>query len=72
MQPKVVVHIDPSRQADAIPFGIVGGPFVVIRLQPMPGALVRYTVTCQSPDEDEEEHIVRSESIPGMLSQTSM
>ncbi|KIM25909.1 hypothetical protein M408DRAFT_330906 [Serendipita vermifera MAFF 305830] len=67
---KVVVHVDPSREADTIPFGIVGGPFVLIRLQPMPGGLCRYNVTCNSPDEDEEEHIVHSEMVPGRIINT--
>jgi protein ECT2 len=70
-QPKVVVHIDPSREADAIPFGIVGGPFVIIRLQPMVGGLCRYNVTCHSPDEDEDEDIVRSEMVPSRVVRTS-
>lgn len=67
----MVVHIDPSRGADTIPFGIVGGPFVIIRLQPMAGGLCRYNVTCHSPDEDEDEDIVRSEMVPMRVVQTS-
>ncbi|KAG9053818.1 hypothetical protein FS842_007030, partial [Serendipita sp. 407] len=69
-KPKVVVHVDPSREADAIPFGIVSGPFVIIRLQPMAGGLCRYNVTCNSPDEAEEEHILHSEVVPTRIMQT--
>ncbi|PVF99989.1 hypothetical protein CPB86DRAFT_702137 [Serendipita vermifera] len=69
-KPKVVVHIDPSRRADAIPFGVVSGPFVVIRLQPMEGALCRYNVTCTSPDEEEEEDIVHTDVVPSRIMQT--
>ena len=71
LQPKVVVHVDSSNEADRIPFGIVGGPFVIIRLQPMPGGLCRYNVTCNSLDEDEEEHILHFEAVPARILQTS-
>ncbi|CCA70680.1 hypothetical protein PIIN_04614 [Serendipita indica DSM 11827] len=67
---KVVVHVDSSNEADRIPFGIVGGPFVVIRLQPMPGGLCRYNITCNSPDEEEEEHILHTEVVPIRILQT--
>ncbi|KAG8796883.1 hypothetical protein FRC17_007919, partial [Serendipita sp. 399] len=70
-KPKVVIHVDPSKEADKIPFGIVGGPFVVIRLQPMEGGLCRYNVTCNSPDEEEEEHILHLEVVPGRIMQTT-
>jgi hypothetical protein len=38
---KVVLHVDPSGVADPIPFGIEGGPFVIIRVQPMDGDVSR-------------------------------
>ena len=67
----MVVHIDPSRQADPIPFGIVGGPFVIIRLQPMPGSLCRYNITCHDPDEEEKEDIIHSDMVPTRIVRTS-
>ncbi|EKM59750.1 uncharacterized protein PHACADRAFT_88401 [Phanerochaete carnosa HHB-10118-sp] len=57
---KAVVHIDPSGAADSIPFGNPGAPFVIVRLQPMPGEVSRWSVNCSDPDDQGEEDIVEN------------
>lgn len=64
------MHIDPQGSADPIEFGI-RGPFVVVRVLPMPGDLVRYIATsCHSGDESVED-IVPFALVPGAIIQLS-
>ena len=57
-QTKVVVQIDPLGDADPVPFGVHGPPYVVIRVQPTEHNVVRFKITSSDPtDENEEEHV---------------
>ncbi|TFY63590.1 hypothetical protein EVJ58_g3151 [Rhodofomes roseus] len=69
-KPKVVVHIDPLGSADRIPFGGRSPPYVVITVQPMPGALSRYEVTSNDPDDETESDIVHNTVVPARVVQT--
>lgn len=77
-QPKVVLHVDQSGTADPIPIGARGGPFVVIRVQPIDTDRCRFTVSTrrprldrESPDEDEEEEeTVSTVTLPEKVVQT--
>lgn len=75
-QPKVVVHIDAEGTADPVPFGMGGpgaggAPYVVIRVQPLAGELCRFSVSSCNDDDEREEDIVHSPSIPARIVQTS-
>lgn len=71
MQPKIVLHIDASGSADEITFGIGAPPYVVVRVQPMPGDLSRFVVFSSDPDDETTEDIVHTASIPGRIVDTS-
>ncbi|KAI0722338.1 hypothetical protein C8T65DRAFT_600229 [Cerioporus squamosus] len=66
---KIVMHIDQEGVADAIPFGDIEGPYVVVRVQPMAGELARYNVTSSYEDEPEED-IMQTSRIPERIVQT--
>ena len=68
---KAVVHIDASGNADPLPFGARGGPFVVMRVRPIGGELSRYLVRSSDPNDKGEEDIVHTASVPGRIIQTS-
>ena len=70
-QPKVIVHIDPLGHGDPIPFGGRGPPYVVIKVQPMPGALSRYEVTSNDPNDETENDIIHNAVVPARIVQTS-
>ncbi|KAI9000706.1 hypothetical protein BD414DRAFT_10534 [Trametes punicea] len=67
---KIVMHVDPTGVADAIPFGSHAPPYVVVRVQPMAGELSRYTVTSSDPDDEPEEDIMQTGRIPERILQT--
>ncbi|KZS91196.1 hypothetical protein SISNIDRAFT_456791 [Sistotremastrum niveocremeum HHB9708] len=69
-KPKVVFHIDPLGTADPIPFGVGGGPCVVIRVQPMAGELCRFSVTSTDPNDEGEEDIEQTPNIPSRVVRT--
>ncbi|KAH9938052.1 uncharacterized protein B0H18DRAFT_1099934 [Fomitopsis serialis] len=69
-KPKVVVHIDPMGSGDPIPFGGRSPPYVVIKVQPMPGALSRYEVASNDPDDETESDIVHNDVVPARIVQT--
>ncbi|KAG8711425.1 hypothetical protein FRC08_015914, partial [Ceratobasidium sp. 394] len=74
-KPKVVVHIDAEGTADPIPFGMgglgaSGAPYVVIRVQPIAGELCRFAVSSCNEDDEREEDIVHTPSVPGRIVQT--
>ena len=69
-QTKIVMHIDQEGVADAIPFGDIDGPYVIVRVQPMAGELARYSVTSSYEDEPEED-IMQTSRIPERIVQTS-
>ena len=71
-QTKVVLHIDSLGNADPLPFGMDGPPYVVIRVKPMPADLCRYSVHSLDPDEEPEEDVVQSDRVPSRVIQTSM
>lgn len=76
LQPKVVVHIDAEGTADPVPFGMGGpgaggAPYVVIRVQPIAGELCRFAVSSCNEDDEREEDIVHTPSVPGRIVQTS-
>ncbi|RDX53766.1 hypothetical protein OH76DRAFT_1342147 [Lentinus brumalis] len=66
---KIVMHIDQEGVADAIPFGDIEGPYVIVRVQPMAGELARYNVTSSYEDEPEED-IMQTARIPERIVQT--
>ncbi|KAI0751111.1 hypothetical protein C8Q80DRAFT_1155611 [Daedaleopsis nitida] len=66
---KIVMHIDQEGLADAIPFGDVEGPYVVVKIQPMAGELARYNVTSSYEDEPEED-IMQTSRIAERIVQT--
>ena len=68
----MVVHIDPLGHGDPIPFGGRGPPYVVIKVQPMPGALSRYEVTSNDPNDETENDIVHNAVVPARIVQTSI
>ncbi|VDB90118.1 unnamed protein product [Peniophora sp. CBMAI 1063] len=68
---KVVVQIDPFGNADPLPFGARGPPYVVIRVQPIEGELSRYRVLSSDPHDDhDEEDIVQTGRVPDRVIQT--
>ncbi|EJD36599.1 hypothetical protein AURDEDRAFT_154587 [Auricularia subglabra TFB-10046 SS5] len=69
---KVILHIDQSGSADPVPFGASGsgGPFVVIRIQPLANEHFRYSVSTRQPDEDPDEDEVHKMNIPERVVQT--
>ncbi|GBE79841.1 predicted protein [Sparassis crispa] len=67
---KVVLQIDALGSADPIPFGMQGPPFVVVRVQPIPGDLSRYKVTSSDPNDEDEEDIVQTGRVPERIVQT--
>ncbi|THH05620.1 hypothetical protein EW145_g4663 [Phellinidium pouzarii] len=67
---KVVLHIDSLGNADPLPFGMDGPPYVVVRLQPLPGELCRYTVRSSDPDDEKEEDVVQTSSVPTRIVHT--
>ncbi|KAG9122598.1 hypothetical protein FRC07_000961, partial [Ceratobasidium sp. 392] len=74
-KPKVVVHIDAGGTADPLPFGMggpgtSGAPYVVIRVQPLAGELCRFAVSSCNEDDEREEDIVHTPSVPGRIVQT--
>ncbi|KEP51744.1 RhoGEF gef2 protein [Rhizoctonia solani 123E] len=70
-KPKVVVHIDAEGTADPLPFGMGGAaPYVVIRVQPLAGELCRFAVSSCNEDDEREEDIVHTPSVPGRIVQT--
>ncbi|CAE6503423.1 unnamed protein product [Rhizoctonia solani] len=70
-KPKVVVHIDAEGTADPLPFGMGGAaPFVVIRVQPLAGELCRFAVSSCNEEDEREEDIVHTPSVPGRIVQT--
>jgi hypothetical protein len=71
LQTKVVVHIDELGTSDPLPFGINGPPFVVIRVQPIAGALARYKVTSSDPSDESEEDIVQTGRVSDRVIHTS-
>ncbi|KAF8524603.1 hypothetical protein BU17DRAFT_84640 [Hysterangium stoloniferum] len=70
VKPKVVLHVDAGGAADALPFGLGGPPYVIVRVQPMAGELCRYAVTSCDPDDDGEEDIVHTATVPSRIVQT--
>ncbi|KAF8592181.1 hypothetical protein K439DRAFT_1626199 [Ramaria rubella] len=69
-KPKIVLHIDPSGAADPLPFGINAPPYVIVRVQPMAGELCRYAVTSSDPNDEKEEDIVHTATVPARIVQT--
>ncbi|CAE7058756.1 unnamed protein product [Rhizoctonia solani] len=69
-KPKVVVHIDAEGAADPLPFGMGGAPYVVIRVQPLAGELCRFAVSSCNEEDEREEDIVHTPSVPGRIVQT--
>ncbi|KAJ1308946.1 hypothetical protein OPQ81_004629 [Rhizoctonia solani] len=70
-KPKVVVHIDAEGTADPLPFGMGGAaPYVIIRIQPLAGELCRFAVSSCNEDDEREEDIVHTPSVPGRIVQT--
>ena len=66
-----MVHIDELGTSDPLPFGINGPPFVVIRVQPIAGALARYKVTSSDPSDESEEDIVQTGRVSDRVIHTS-
>jgi protein ECT2 len=71
LQTKVVLHIDELGTSDPVPFGVNGPPFVSIRVQPIAGALCRYKVTSNDPNEENEEDIVQIGRVSDRVIHTS-
>ncbi|KAF8743234.1 Guanine nucleotide exchange factor for Rho/Rac/Cdc42-like GTPases, partial [Rhizoctonia solani] len=70
-KPKVMVHIDAEGTADPLPFGMAGAPpYVVIRVQPLAGELCRFAVSSCNEEDEREEDIVHTPSVPGRIVQT--
>ncbi|CAE6396665.1 unnamed protein product [Rhizoctonia solani] len=70
-KPKVMVHIDAEGTADPLPFGMGGAaPYVVIRVQPLAGELCRFAVSSCNEEDEREEDIVHTPSVPGRIVQT--
>ncbi|CEL59835.1 Rho guanine nucleotide exchange factor gef2 OS=Schizosaccharomyces pombe (strain 972 / ATCC 24843) GN=gef2 PE=1 SV=1 [Rhizoctonia solani AG-1 IB] len=70
-KPKVMVHIDAEGAADPLPFGMGGAaPYVVIRVQPLAGELCRFAVSSCNEEDEREEDIVHTPSVPGRIVQT--
>ncbi|KAG8763089.1 hypothetical protein FRC12_008720 [Ceratobasidium sp. 428] len=74
-KPKVVVHIDAAGTADPLPFGmggpgVSGAPYVIVRVQPIAGELCRFSVSSSNEDDEREEDIVHTPSVPGRIVQT--
>ncbi|KAG8691085.1 hypothetical protein FRC11_006908 [Ceratobasidium sp. 423] len=70
-KPKVVVHIDAEGTADPLSFGMGGAaPYVVIRVQPLAGELCRFAVSSCNEEDEREEDIVHTPSVPGRIVQT--
>ncbi|EJU06625.1 hypothetical protein DACRYDRAFT_103575 [Dacryopinax primogenitus] len=68
---KIVLHVDPREtQADDLPFGVDGGPYVIVRVQPMEGDLARIRVTTRDPAEPIEEDIIETAEIPARVINT--
>ncbi|KZT60783.1 hypothetical protein CALCODRAFT_84865 [Calocera cornea HHB12733] len=68
---KIVLHIDPKEvQADDLPFGVDGGPYVIVRVQPMEGNLSRWRINTRDPGEPEEEDIIETAEIPDRVIHT--
>lgn len=67
----MVVHIDELGTSDPLPFGINNPPFVVIRVQPIAGALARYKVTSSDPSDENEEDIVQTGRVSDRVIHTS-
>ncbi|KAL5487604.1 hypothetical protein ACEPAI_5712 [Sanghuangporus weigelae] len=67
---KVVLHIDSLGNADPLPIGIDGPPYVVIQVQPMAGELCRYVVHSCDPSDDADDDIVQSSRVPSRVIQT--
>lgn len=66
------MQIDPFGNADPLPFGARGPPYVVIRVQPIEGELSRYRVLSSDPHDDhDEEDIVQTGRVPDRVIQTS-
>ncbi|KAF8759902.1 RhoGEF domain [Rhizoctonia solani] len=57
--------------ADPLPFGMAGAPpYVVIRVQPLAGELCRFAVSSCNEEDEREEDIVHTPSVPGRIVQT--
>lgn len=68
---KVVLHIDDRGDADPIPFGLGGGPpLVVIRVQPVPGESCHWTVTSSDLDDPGEETCVETSCVATRIRHT--
>ncbi|KAI5117382.1 hypothetical protein M0805_009072 [Coniferiporia weirii] len=67
---KIVLHIDSLGDADPLPFGMNGPPYVVVRVQPLPGELCRYTVHSNDPNDEPEEDIVQTARVPARIVHT--
>ncbi|GJJ07089.1 hypothetical protein Clacol_001288 [Clathrus columnatus] len=57
--------------ADEIAFRLDGPPYVVVRVQPLPGELSRYVVSSSDPDDETVEDIVHTASVPGRIVDTN-
>lgn len=71
LKTKVVLHIDSLGNADPLPFGLDAPPYVVVRVQPLPGELCRYTVLSDDAADEPEEDVVQSQCIPERIVHTS-
>ncbi|KDQ15406.1 hypothetical protein BOTBODRAFT_145159 [Botryobasidium botryosum FD-172 SS1] len=67
---KIILHIDQLGTADPLPFGVDCGPYAIVRAQPMPGDLCRYTVTSNDPSDVPEEDIVQTSTVHKRIIQT--
>ena len=63
LQAKVAIHVDEEGVAPQLPMAEEGGPFMVIRLQPMTGGLCRFTSTTTAGENDERTVIDISEVV---------
>ena len=67
----MVLHIDSLGNADPLPFGLDAPPHVVVRIQPLPGELCRYTVLSDDSTDGPEEDVVQSHCVPERIVHTS-
>ena len=65
------MHIDPTGAADPLPFGVDGGPYVIVRVRPLADALSVYTVTSSDASDEGEEDIVHTGVVASKIVHTS-
>lgn len=64
-----MLHIDSLGNAD--PLRLLAPPYVVVRVQPLPGELCRYTVYSSDPDDEPEVDVFPTVRVPIRIVHTS-